>query len=194
MFLISTFSTIISLQDVINAFINYHRPGGALEFYHTVNTGWKHWTPAVEDSTQVVIGDALLKLAHNSSASYLMDGTDSTYHKVILPPGKSLNDSSMIPFLSTTLLLTFATSTITSSLIVHRLLTIKISTDSQGYIQPHFLSRVATLFFESGLIYTLSVIGSLVVYLTGRNIEYVASLAMIHIIENKSYLKAEEEV
>jgi hypothetical protein len=60
MFLISTFSTVLSFQDVLDAFINYDGPGGAREFYHSQNIGWKHWMLAVEDAAQVVIGDAFL--------------------------------------------------------------------------------------------------------------------------------------
>lgn len=64
MFLVSSFSAVISMQDVMDAFIYYQGPGGALEFYgahnDTLNHGWTHWMPAVEDSVQVVIGDALL--------------------------------------------------------------------------------------------------------------------------------------
>ncbi|KAJ7458993.1 hypothetical protein FB451DRAFT_1507203 [Mycena latifolia] len=53
MFFVSTFSAVLSLQDVIDAFIYYHGPGGALEFDNTVNAGWKHWMLAVEDAVQV---------------------------------------------------------------------------------------------------------------------------------------------
>lgn len=60
MFLVSSFSAVLSMQDVIDAFIDYNGPGGALEFYNTVNVGWKHWMLAVEDTVQVILGDALL--------------------------------------------------------------------------------------------------------------------------------------
>jgi hypothetical protein len=64
MFFVSSFSAVISMQDVIDAFINYQGPGGALEFYGTLDTtlnhGWTHWMPAVEDSVQVTLGDGLL--------------------------------------------------------------------------------------------------------------------------------------
>jgi hypothetical protein len=63
MFFVSSFSAVISMQDVIDAFIDYDGPGGALEFYgelYTLNHGWTHWMPAVEDSVQVILGDALL--------------------------------------------------------------------------------------------------------------------------------------
>jgi hypothetical protein len=60
LFLVSSFSAVLALQDVIDAFIDYQGPGGALEFYNTVNGGWKHWMPAVEDTIQVIIGDALI--------------------------------------------------------------------------------------------------------------------------------------
>ncbi|KAJ7039697.1 hypothetical protein C8F04DRAFT_1086289 [Mycena alexandri] len=60
MFLVSTFSAVLSMQDVIDAFIDYSGPGGALQFYDTLNNGWKHWMLAVEDTVQVILGDGLL--------------------------------------------------------------------------------------------------------------------------------------
>ncbi|KAJ7039695.1 hypothetical protein C8F04DRAFT_1086282 [Mycena alexandri] len=103
----------------------------------------------------------------------------SSYRESMLDPGKGLNDPSVLPFLSATLLLTFATSIITTYLIIRRLCMVA---DLPGSLLPHVLTRIATIFFETGLIYTLSIIASLGVYLKGSNLEYVASLSMIHII------------
>jgi hypothetical protein len=55
------------MLGVIDGFIDYNGPGGALEFYNTVNGGWKHWMMAVEDSVQVILGDGLLV----SSSSFI---------------------------------------------------------------------------------------------------------------------------
>ncbi|KAJ7183252.1 hypothetical protein C8R46DRAFT_511920 [Mycena filopes] len=195
MFLVSTFSAVLSMQDVIDAFIDYTGPGGALEFYHSLNNGWKHWMLAVEDTAQVILGDGLLiyrcyvlydrnwraiALPTVTWMTLIAMSITSSYHESMLGPGKSLNDSSVLPFLSATLLLTFATSIITTYLIIRRLCL--APTDVAGSLPPHILTRIATIFFETGLIYTLSVIGSLGVYLSGSNLEYVASLSMIHII------------
>jgi hypothetical protein len=71
MFIVSTFSAVLSMLDVIDAFVDYTGPGGALEFYgtgYTINHGWKHWMPAVEDSVQVILGDGLLV----SSSSFVV--------------------------------------------------------------------------------------------------------------------------
>ncbi|KAJ7270233.1 hypothetical protein C8J57DRAFT_1180349 [Mycena rebaudengoi] len=200
MFLISTFSTVLSFQDVLDAFINYDGPGGAREFYHSQNIGWKHWMLAVEDAAQVVIGDAFLiyrcyvlyerswrviALPGSIWVALTVISTLTAYREAALPAGSSLNDPSMLPFLSATLLLTFATSTITTYLIIYRLISIQYRPALRGNIQPHFLSRVAILFFESGLLYTLSIIASLGIYLTGSNLEYVASLAVLHLEANQ---------
>lgn len=48
----------------------------------------------------------------------------------------------------------------------------------RGAIRPHILTRIATIFFETGLIYSLSVVLSLGIYLTRSNLEYVVSLAV----------------
>ncbi|KAF7330218.1 hypothetical protein MVEN_02458900 [Mycena venus] len=200
MFLVSTFSAVLSMQDVIDAFITYNGPGGALEFYgaaHTVNVGWMHWMPAVDDTIQVILGDGLLiyrcyvlydrNLRAIAAPAVTWIGLvamsiTSSVREATLKGGESLNDPSVLPFLSATLLLTFLTSIITTYLIIHRLLTVEFRPAIRGPIRPHILTQIATIFFETGLIYTLSVIASLGVYLARSNLEYVATLAMIHII------------
>ncbi|KAJ7809899.1 hypothetical protein B0H14DRAFT_3874462 [Mycena olivaceomarginata] len=200
MFFVSSFSAVISMQDVIDAFIDYDGPGGALEFYgefHTLNHGWTHWMPAVEDSVQVILGDALLiyrcyvlydrewrVIALPSLAWMGLVGTsvDSSYREITLKQGESLNDATVLPILSAALLLTFAMSLMTTFLIIRKLLKIEFSPKIRGAIQPHILTRIAKIFFETGLIYSLSVVLSLAIYLAGSNLQYVVSLAMIHII------------
>ncbi|KAJ7105554.1 hypothetical protein C8R44DRAFT_858497 [Mycena epipterygia] len=197
LFLTSTFSVVLAMQDIIDAFIDYDGPGGALEFYLEVNNGWMHWILAVEDAVQVIIGDGLLlyrcyvlydprwrAIVVPSMTWMALAGISitSACREASLPAGKILNDPSVLPFLSVTLLLTFATSVITTYLIIRLLWKVEWRGDLRGMIQPHFLSRVAKIFFETGLIYTLSVIASLGVYLTGSHLKYVAALAMTHII------------
>ncbi|KAJ7691139.1 hypothetical protein B0H17DRAFT_1331188 [Mycena rosella] len=195
MFLVSTFSAVLSMQDVIDAFIDYQGPGGALEFYNIGNHGWKHWMPVVDDTIQVVLGDALLiyrcyviydrnwrAIALPAVSWMAMAGLSLTasYREANLHGAQRLNDATMIPILSATLLLTLTTSITTTYLIVRRLFT--ADADLRGAIQPHFLTRVGMIFFETGMIYTLTVIASLGVYLSGSNLEFVVSLAIIHII------------
>ncbi|KAJ7671490.1 hypothetical protein DFH06DRAFT_117105 [Mycena polygramma] len=200
MFLVSSFSAVLALQDVIDAFIDFKGPGGALEFYGTANTenhGWKHWLPAVEDSVQVMLGDALLiyrcyvlydrnwRAVVPPVVSWMAlaaTSMTSSYREATLPEGKSLNDPSVIPSLTATLVFTFLTSIMTTYLIVRRLVWIEHQPHLRGSIRPHILTRIATIFFETGLIYTFSVVASLGVYLSRSNLEYVAVIAMIHII------------
>ncbi|KAJ7895072.1 hypothetical protein B0H13DRAFT_1885689 [Mycena leptocephala] len=197
MFVVSSFSAVLSMLGVIDGFIDYDGPGGALEFYNTVNGGWKHWMTAVEDSVQVILGDGLLiyrcyvlydrnwraisvpAVAWMGLVAMSITSSNAT---ITLPKGASLNDHSILPFLSATLLLTLMTSIITTYLIIRRLIQIEHHPGLRGGIRPHILTRIATIFFETGLIYTLSVIASLGVYLTGSELEFVAALAMIHIV------------
>ncbi|KAJ6578887.1 hypothetical protein DFH09DRAFT_1449247 [Mycena vulgaris] len=181
MFLVSSVSVVLSLQSVINAFIDYKGPGGALEFYDTVNAGWKHWIVAIEDAVQVITGDGLLiyrcyVIYDRNWCVIILPGISwlamtalsitSSYYDAAVPSatGKRLNGHNIIPVLSDTLLLTFTTSVITT------------------YLITHFLTRVAMVFFETGMIYTLSVIVALGVYLSWSNLKYVATLTLIHII------------
>ncbi|KAJ6518398.1 hypothetical protein DFH09DRAFT_998263 [Mycena vulgaris] len=197
MFLVSSVSVVLSLQSVIDAFVDYKGPGGALEFYDTVNAGWKHWIVAIEDTVQVITGDGLLiyrcyVIYDRNWRVVILPGISwlamtalsitSSYYEAALPGAKRLNDHITIPVLSVTLFLTFTTSVITTYLIVRRLFTVEYKTKLHGATQTHFLTRVAMIFFETGMIYTLSVVAALGVYLSGSNLEYVATLALIHII------------
>ncbi|KAJ6468331.1 hypothetical protein C8R45DRAFT_1018353 [Mycena sanguinolenta] len=202
MFIVSTFSAVVSMQDVIDAFITYNGPGGALAFYSSdatiASAGWMHWMPAVEDSVQVILGDGLLiyrcYVLYDRSwrtivapsvawVGLVAMSLTSSVREATLKRGQSLNDPAVLPFLTATLLLTLITSVLTTYLIIHRLLTVVFRLNVHGgTIRPHILTRIATTFFETGLIYTLSVIASLGVYLARSNLEYVATLAMIHII------------
>ncbi|KAJ7255197.1 hypothetical protein C8J57DRAFT_1655917 [Mycena rebaudengoi] len=193
MFFISTFSVVMSLQDVLEAFIYYDGPGGAREFYNSQIEGWKHWIVAVEDAAQVIIGDG--SLIYRCYVLY-----DKKWRAIALPGSiwvalsvisiltayceaiLSLNDPSIRRLLTATLLLTLATSSMTTYLIIRRLVSIQSRLELRGDIQPHFLSRVAKLFFESGLLCSLSIILSLGVYLIGSELKYVATGAMIHIV------------
>ncbi|KAJ7617982.1 hypothetical protein FB45DRAFT_1063511, partial [Roridomyces roridus] len=176
MFVVSTFAAVLSLQDVVDAFIDYDGPGGATEFYVSKIGGWKHWFLAVEDSTQVILGDALLiyrcYVLHGRSwrciaipgvcwLALCVSALLSTYREAQLSRGQSLNDPSVLPFLTATLLLTFATSLITTSLITRRLFNAGNSREqitSPNSITPHFFDRVAMIFFETGMIYSVSIV------------------------------------
>ncbi|KAJ7458922.1 hypothetical protein FB451DRAFT_1563789 [Mycena latifolia] len=190
MFFVSTFSAVLSLQNVIDAFINY--PGGALEFYNTVNAGWTHWMLGVEDAVQVIVGDALLiyrcyvihdrnwrTIAVPGVCWMAMTALTTTFAYENATTGSRRLD---VPILSAALLLTFATSVSTTYLIVRRLFTVGSRPELRGALQPHFLTRVGVIFFETGLIYTVSVIATLAVYLSNSNLEYVVAGSAIHII------------
>jgi len=201
MFMISTFSAVVSLQDALAGFIDYDGPGGSLEFYSTM-TGWRQWILAVDDSLQVILGDGLLiyrcyvlyskswRATVVPAAMWLAligVSSNSSYREAVLPKGKQLTDSSVLPSLTATLMLTLLTSVVTTYLITRRLLKVSANgmdgKDSDTIpIKLHVLSRVAIIFLETGLIYTLSVIASLAAYLWGGHIHYAVSLGMIHVI------------
>ncbi|KAJ6488163.1 hypothetical protein C8R47DRAFT_1071910 [Mycena vitilis] len=159
-------------SDVIDAFIDFKGPGGALAFYGTANTenhGWKHWLPAVEDSAQVMLGDALL--IYRCYVLY-----DRNW-RAVAPPVVS-----WMALVATSMTSSYREATLPEDLIVRRLVWIEQQPHLRSTIRPHILTRIATIFFETGLIYTLSVVASLGVYLSRSNLEYVAVIAMIHII------------
>ncbi|KAF7357284.1 hypothetical protein MSAN_01323800 [Mycena sanguinolenta] len=207
MFLVSSFSTLISLQNVIDAFINYQGPGGALEFYETlhvtVNSGWTFWMPAVEDSIQVILGDALLiyrcyvlydrnwrviAAPFLAWVSLIATTIASSFHEITLKKNQSIDDPAVIPILSSALLLTFATSVITTFLIIRKLLKVRSDLNARGAIRVHTLTRIAMIFFETGLIYTLSVFFSLGIYLSRSNLQCVVALAVCFLFSSQTRL------
>jgi hypothetical protein len=121
----------------------------------------------------------------------------ASYREATAGGTKRLNDPTMMPVLSATLLLTFTTTIMTTcestltvfgmhlhlcpflDLIMRRLFVVEDGgNDFCRERRPQFLTRVAMIFFETGMIYTLFVIASLGVYLSDSNLEYVASLAV----------------
>ncbi|KAJ7853076.1 hypothetical protein B0H14DRAFT_2759052 [Mycena olivaceomarginata] len=176
MFLVSSFSAVLYMQSVIDGFIDYGGPG-------------------VEDTVQVIVGDALViyrcyvlydrnwRAIIAPAVAWLalvrFTSITSSYRTATLAPGKSISDPSLLPFLSATLVFTFLTSIITTYLIIRRLFGIERQLYLGGVIPPHLLTRIVTIFLETGLIYTLSVVASLGVYFTGSNLEFVAALAPI---------------
>jgi hypothetical protein len=203
MFFVSTFSAAVSMKNVIDGFISYTGPGGALAFYEGAakagagGAAWTHWMPALEDSVQVILGDGLLIYRcyvlydRNWRAiiapavawvALIAMSLTGSIREAMLRPDQSVNDPSVLPFLTATLILTLLTSVVTTYLIIRRLLTVEFHPSMRGTIRPHILTRIATTFLETGLIYTLSVIASLGVYITRSSLEYVATLAVIHII------------
>ncbi|KAF7374842.1 hypothetical protein MSAN_00370200 [Mycena sanguinolenta] len=192
MFFISSFTAVISMKDVFDAFIYFNGPGGALAFYTAPATerGWTHWIPGVEDTLQVIIGDALLiyrcYILYNRNyraivvpavtwmAMITMSVTSAIKESTI----GAVNNDSILPLPDNDPPLDLPDE----HLIVRRLLTVEFRPSVRDGIQPNILTRVAVVFFETGLIYTLSIMVSLGVYVTGSNLEYVATLAIIHII------------
>ncbi|KAJ7850915.1 hypothetical protein B0H14DRAFT_2342023 [Mycena olivaceomarginata] len=193
MFFISTFSVILSLKNVLDGFIYYQGPGGALAFYATQNGGWTHWMPTVHNAIQTTTGDALLvhrcHLLYESrweiTAFPFILWLASTGTSVIaalsdatLTGSENINSNSVFPFISATVALTLTTNIITTYLILRRLMTIQFDPELQDTIRPYSFARISVILVESGLVYTVSMVISLGIFLSGSNFKYVSSLAV----------------
>ncbi|KAJ7172828.1 hypothetical protein C8R43DRAFT_943902 [Mycena crocata] len=147
MLLVSTFSIGMSLQNVISAFVDYDGPEGC---------GASHSRRRASIYRCYVIYDRSWSAIAAPGASWIALSVlplASASFEANLGPDETLNDANIRPLISATLLLTFATSLITTSLIVWRLITVGDPTDIQQ--RPHFLARIVSIFLETGLIYTL---------------------------------------
>ncbi|KAJ7201466.1 hypothetical protein C8J57DRAFT_1520052 [Mycena rebaudengoi] len=152
------------MDVVMDGFIRYDGPGGPPEFYANRNVGWKHWMLAAEDGIQVVVGDAFLiyrcfviydrnwrtiALLAFTWLSLTVVSALRVYHEALLPAGKHLDDPSVLPFLSALFVLTFATSVITTYLIIRRLVVSQVEPKLLGQVQPHILSNRCSIPFAS---------------------------------------------
>ncbi|KAJ7893634.1 hypothetical protein B0H14DRAFT_2334731 [Mycena olivaceomarginata] len=186
MFFISTFSVILSLKNVPDGFIYYQGPGGALAFYATQNGGWTHWMPTVHNAIQTTTGDALLSQinppVHRCHLLYESRWEITAFPFILwlASTGFSFHYSSsynsVFPFISATVALTLTTNIITTYSILRRLMTIQFDPELQDTIRPYSLARVSIILVESGLVYTVSMVISLGIFLSGSNFKYVSSL------------------
>ncbi|CAK5268858.1 unnamed protein product [Mycena citricolor] len=187
MFLVSTCVAVFSVQTVIEGFVRYNGPGGPLQFFKDVS-GWKYWATALSDGFQISVGDALLiyrcYVLHDRNWKKIVVPLISWFMifgigLMILSPARSFNDPSIVPLISVAMVLTFITSVSTTFLIIRRLCSVK---PEVGSAPTHFLTRVAAIFFESGLIYTIPLVASLAVYLSKSHFEWTVSICMTHIV------------
>ncbi|CAK5268859.1 unnamed protein product [Mycena citricolor] len=167
MFLVSTSAAGLSIQLVIKGFVEYTGPGGPLQYFNDVS-GWENWIIALSDAIQMLVGDALLIYR-----CYVLH--DRNWKKIVVPLVSYLMILGSILRSCRAMVSTFITSVSTTFLIIRRLHSAK---PEVGAVPTHFLTRVAAIFFETGLIYTLALVAFLGVYLSRDNFKWAMSLCV----------------
>ncbi|KAF5320170.1 hypothetical protein D9611_010377 [Ephemerocybe angulata] len=99
--------------------------------------------------------------------------------------GHLLKASTLVPFMASMLCLTLVTNVLTTGLIVRRILRVQRKLPvhrSVVIVQDSPLTRAAVVMIESGLIYTVSMVVLVVLYMAGNNGMYGVSNAVVQII------------
>ncbi|TFK21684.1 hypothetical protein FA15DRAFT_672304 [Coprinopsis marcescibilis] len=105
------------------------------------------------------------------------------YQSISDTMGALLNARSLVPFITSMLVLTLAMNTLTTSLIVYKIWRIQDRLRRRNtYTLSNPLSRLLVVLIESGLLYTLSIVILFTLYMLGNNGQYGVSNAVVQII------------
>ncbi|RPD65719.1 hypothetical protein L226DRAFT_557681 [Lentinus tigrinus ALCF2SS1-7] len=199
MFTIATLEMAFGLQHNLQAFIYYKGPGGAIAEFSDISN-WVNVMRTADYVAQMFIGDGimvyrcyvvyeknwkvvvvpvLLWLAE-TACGWVIVYIDATLHT-----SATLNISQLEPFITTVLSLTLAMTTMTTGLIVYRIMKINHSIASQDITRvggSRRLTHVVRILIESGLIYTASVVVFFGTYLASNNAQYGVSDLVVQLI------------
>ncbi|EIM87037.1 uncharacterized protein STEHIDRAFT_130561 [Stereum hirsutum FP-91666 SS1] len=201
MFIFATLDVAFGLVHNLDAFVYYKGNGGAVAEFSIVSN-WVNVMKSADFLAQTSIGDAMLIyrcwIVYGKRWSiiifplvlwtgYVVGAcitlrTESTFQHSAL-----LSTSELIPLITSTLMLTLALNIIVTSAIVYRIWRVNQHStafetlpSSSSSTQPSRafnsngtrLSRIMRIIIESGLMYTISVVVSVIPYLAGNNSYY----------------------
>ncbi|RPD71695.1 hypothetical protein L226DRAFT_573648 [Lentinus tigrinus ALCF2SS1-7] len=182
MFTIATMEIAFGFQHDLDAFINYKGPGGPIAEFSKISN-WVNVMKTVDYAAQTFIGDAIM--VYRCYVIY-----ERNWMVVAVPVILWLAESGdmrlerLVPFITTVLSLTLAMTTMTTGMIVYRILKINSAWSSQRVtrIGNYRLTRIVRILIESGLIYTICVIVFFCTFLASNNSQYPVSDVTVQII------------
>ncbi|KAI0702043.1 hypothetical protein C8T65DRAFT_579352, partial [Cerioporus squamosus] len=192
MFTIATLEMAFGLQHNLQAFIYYTGPGGANGEFSDISN-WVNVMRTADYVAQTFIGDGIMayrcyiiyernwKIVVVPVLLWLAEtacGWVIVYIEATLHTAATLNESRLEPFITSLLSLTLAMTSMTTGLIVYRILKINAGVASQGITRvggSRRLTRVIRILIESGLIYTISVVVFFCTFLASNNAQYGVS-------------------
>ncbi|RDX54760.1 hypothetical protein OH76DRAFT_1340756 [Lentinus brumalis] len=192
MFTIATLEMAFGLRLNLEAFIYYTGPGGAKGQFAEISN-WVNVMKTVDYGAQTFIGDAIMAyrcyVVYDRKWKYVavpallwlaesVCGWIAVYITATLHSSATLNEQRLVPWITAFLSLTLAMTTITTGMIVFRILRINAGVASKGMTRVggnQRLIRVVRVLVESGLVYTVSVVCFFSLFLASNNAQYPVS-------------------
>ncbi|RPD54892.1 hypothetical protein L227DRAFT_334113 [Lentinus tigrinus ALCF2SS1-6] len=199
MFTIATVNMAFVLQHILEAFIYYKGPGGPNAEFNDISN-WVNVMATVDYVAQTFIGDAIMayrcyvvydrnwKIVIVPVLLWLAEtacGGVTIYITATLHMETNLNASRLKPFITSVLSLTLAMTTMTTGMIVYRIMSINAVISSQSVTRlsgSHKMTRIVRILVESGLIYTISVVIFFSTFLASNNSQYAVSDVVVQLI------------
>ncbi|RPD65717.1 hypothetical protein L227DRAFT_560397 [Lentinus tigrinus ALCF2SS1-6] len=199
MFTIATMEIAFGFQHDLQAFIYYQGPGGPNVVFDDISN-WVNVMKTVDYVAQTFIGDAIMayrcyvvydrnwKIVVLPVLLWLAEtacGGVTIYITATLHTEATLNASSLRPFITSVLSLTLAMTTMTTGMIVYRIMSINAAISSQSVTRlggSYRLTRIVRILVESGLIYTISVVIFFSTFLASNNSQYPVSDVVVQLI------------
>jgi len=203
MFTFATLDVAFGLRHNLEAFIYYKGPGGAIGEFG-IESNWVNVMKTADYVAQTAIGDGILVyrcyMVYNKrwiivsipAILWLATSVCSVITieiEATLRQNAFLNERSLTPFITSTLILTLVLNILTTSLIVYKIYTVNrnsTSFQSRSNIgsttEVTQLGQVMRIIIESGLIYTLSVVITVATHLSASNAQYGVSDSVVQII------------
>ncbi|KIP07596.1 hypothetical protein PHLGIDRAFT_35367 [Phlebiopsis gigantea 11061_1 CR5-6] len=197
LFTFAALDVALLLRHVLDAFIWYHGPGGAIAEFSNIS----YWVNAMKTVTYVAqtsIADGILiyrcyvvysrnwlviaPLCLIWLAGMATEGV-SCYIEFTLHQSALLNTSQLTPFITSFLTITLALNLIATSMIVYKVYTAE--KQARTIFASHSssaLKRANHIIIESGLMYSASVVCFFAVYLASNNAQYGVSDCVVQII------------
>ncbi|KAM5545449.1 hypothetical protein V8D89_000487 [Ganoderma adspersum] len=200
LFVFATLDVALLLRHVLDAFIWYQGPGGALAEFSDISY-WVNVMKTVTYVAQTSIGDVMLiyrcyvvysrnwMLVAPLCILWLVGIIVSVfwcYIEFTLHANALLNTRKLKPFITSTLVITLVLNLIATSLIVYKIWSTERSTRrafaGTGLDNTSNLRRAMHIVIESGLLYSVGVVVFFAVYLASNNAQYGVSDCVVQII------------
>ncbi|RDX54731.1 hypothetical protein OH76DRAFT_1398121 [Lentinus brumalis] len=199
MFTIATLEMALGLQHNLDAFIYYTGPGGAIGEFSDISN-WVNVMHTADYIVQTFIGDGIMvykcyvvynrnwKIVVVPALLWLAEtacGWVVVYIEATLHIAATLNEARLVPFITSVLSLTLAMTTMTTGLLIYRILSINAGVAAQDVTRVGGslkLTRVVRILIESGLLYTISVVVFFGTFLASNNAQYGVADVVVQVI------------
>ncbi|EJF60330.1 hypothetical protein DICSQDRAFT_137639 [Dichomitus squalens LYAD-421 SS1] len=194
LFIFATLDVALLLRHVLDAFVWYHGPGGAIGEFSDISY-WVNAMKTVNYVAQTSIADGMLiyrcYIVYGGNwlvpvplcilwiAGMIVEAF-TCYIEFTLHSDAFLNAGQLTPFITSTLSITLVLNLIATSMIVYKIWSIErrsraIFTMSSVASGTDGLRRAMRIIIESGLMYSVGVIVFFIVYLANNNAQYGVS-------------------